>query len=1244
MTNTTRIQLYADSLTPSVSTIGFLETSEKTNVPLNFAIADIRDISKKKGAFSKSITIPGTKNNNRLLNNYFDVNVQAGTFDINKLQRCAIIQDGNIVLDNAILQLVSVNKEEENGMYVDNVTYTVLVKDNTADFFTLISNKYLTDIDFSEFDHEYNWPEIVQSFDNTVVDGYKYVLPYNTVDGYTNDANYNLTEFTPAIYLKQYWDRIFYNSGYSYSFPTMDDNDLRFSNLIIPYNGDVPKVGLEESSKYRAEAITTATATYNNTIGLNLPSEFPQSRETIQSSTPTKVLANSEIYDPASNYNTTTSTYTTPELTASITNNLKVRVTIDYDVIVDNTGIAQTAFLKGKTVTFGSLTSLPPNATLTIAPKLIVKRNNSTVAEVIAIDNSDQIRLSSNYTIAANTSQVIRTASLTKEMTIEGLSTEEDINVWVENMIVNSSVFHHWRFYSSPLIGSTATLNTKIKLQVKSCKVEYVSELNGDYGWQVPLKMNKFIPQKVKQSEFVKSILTMFNLYVEVDKEVPNRLNIFKRNEYYDAGAIKDWTDKLVKEKTQEIKFIPEVINKRMLFTYKEDSDWANKNYLEATKEIYGQAEFIFDNEYVKDTTKQELIFSPTPVANTLFGAVTPIWNGQAPKNNIRILYDGGIYQCNQYKIFLYGNQDPALYNWVPVNAYPHISHWDKPVNPTFDLNWLACDYYFRSDDYGSNTVNNLFNLHWRRTVNQINNGKFLTAYFTLNSNDIAGLKLNDKIRIDNSWWNINKIQDYDANSKQPTKVELISVDDFVEIPFIERDTIRISRGNPAFSVLNSLAKDKVPYLNTVLTDGVVNVQGRSNYITAEAGDTSITGNFNTVSAQSNIVGDFNFVESPSIVHGTQNVVPEGIQNVLILGNNYTASVSDALYTDNIVMGPSGSINGVSVNSITDQLWSSGTTAQSIKQKNTIATATGIRALSVGQGIGLNGSIASGQDSIAFAGGNASGLRSFAHGISAAASGQDSIAFTAGSASGLNSFSHAGSASGSLASSFSGGAADGGYSHAVGDGALAQTYSETVVGINASSITGNSGAFAAADPAFRVGNGASNVARSDAFRVYKHGAAYLKPITPGSIASPVTGMMAFDSSTNDLKIYNGTAWVTVGSTNMTKELIFKITGSSSFTTIKDDLGIAGSVTISTSITTIGANEYRNVLIINIGSTYVNKCFVNMENAAFCNSTASTSSQNGQILHGTSTVTVSSGVFPTNTNLLNNSIVKIELYP
>ncbi len=82
---------------------GYLDVKEGTSFPLTFQVGDIRDISQRKGNFSKTITLVGSKNNNDLLNHYYDVNIQAGTFDINAVTTCSVIQDG-IPVNNAAVK------------------------------------------------------------------------------------------------------------------------------------------------------------------------------------------------------------------------------------------------------------------------------------------------------------------------------------------------------------------------------------------------------------------------------------------------------------------------------------------------------------------------------------------------------------------------------------------------------------------------------------------------------------------------------------------------------------------------------------------------------------------------------------------------------------------------------------------------------------------------------------------------------------------------------------------------------------------------------------------------------------------------------------------------------------------------------------------------------------------------------------------------------------------------------------
>jgi hypothetical protein len=329
----------------------------------------------------------------------------------------------------------------------------------------------------------------------------------------------------------------------------------------------------------------------------------------------------------------------------------------------------------------------------------------------------------------------------------------------------------------------------------------------------------------------------MYNLYVEADENNPQRLIYRHRDDYYDSGAVKDWTLKLAKDRQQVLQFLPELSAKKLQLTYKPDKDEPNVLYEDSVREVYGQAEYIFENEYVKGVDRKELIFSPTPIAVNSFNAVVPMIGGE-PKTNIRILIHDGTRSCQTYDIVDY--ESITGYTGLPpvpiytnsgelnVTTYPMVHHMNDPFNATFDINFAVCDFYYYESIGLTNS--NLFNNYWRRTLNQINSGKMLTAYFDLREDDIKTLKLNDKIRIDNSWWSINKVQDYNCSQRMLTKVELLSIDDELKIP-IARRMVKRPTGNITAIALEGV-RDKFYKNNNVnLSEGGVVVKGIGNVV-----------------------------------------------------------------------------------------------------------------------------------------------------------------------------------------------------------------------------------------------------------------------------------------------------------------------------------------------------------------------------------------------------------------------------
>jgi hypothetical protein len=821
---------------------GYLDVKDGTAFPLNFSIGDIRDISKRTGSFSKTITLVGNSNNNNLLNHYYDINIQAGTFNINTITNCDVLQNGIPVMLNATLQLINIKKTQVTGAYEQMVEYEVLIKENRGTFFSDISNKYLTDLDFSDLDHVVDANVVIGSFNNTVADGYKYVMPFNI------DTTYQFNWFKPAIYAELYFDRIFAAAGYSYTWDGLAD--ANFDKLLIPYNGDQ---NIVDWTDYKVVAEKAAfselkTQTILATAGWTALTQLPMEARDLTTGW-------SETLDQQNLFDTTNGQYTTPQWVGvgsgesyiyevSMAGELFLNFNTSVRLYPDGTA-AYRVFLRVKVQGFGNVKCYLPD---------------------LIYDDDVNYFATPTVTSLGTFNHVFTFNATTDGLGGGGIDFSDiqimQIGVDVVNTFSVSGDVYNTFVYWQPQTGTTPQ-TPNIDLDITSFNVTIRPSDN------IPLNsgittMNTFIPDKIKQSDFIKSIFLMYNLYVTEDPNSETNLILLHRDEYYDSGKAVDWTNLLMKDKEQSVIFIPELNNKKLRLTHKADTDSPNKVYTDVTREIYGQVEVTFENEYVKDIDVKETIFSPTPVQPTVFGAFLPLLNGAAPKTNIRILFDNGELTAQDVNIL-------SGYDTVTATggAYPYLSHFGgvDPLNPTFDINFAECQYYYYQ--VAQNTNNNLYNIYWRRTVAQINGGKLLTAYFYLRENDIQLMELNDKIRIDNSWWSINKVIDYNANNLQPTKVELISLETEIDLPtFYSGTTTPVGPG-----------------------DG-----------------TQIQSIMNTYRSTTNVTTNNN----DSIIIGSGNVVGDGLK-ALVVGDGLTVE-NDGIATTNLTV--TGTLNNRSVSDI----------------------------------------------------------------------------------------------------------------------------------------------------------------------------------------------------------------------------------------------------------------------------------------------------------------------------------------
>lgn len=735
---------------------GYLNVKENSSFPITFKVSDIRDLSSRKGTASKTIVLVGDSNNNQLLGHLYDVNIQTGTFDINKLTRCTVIQDELPIVEDAYLQLISVNKLQTTTNFEQDVEYTVVIKDSQSDFFTKLGSGELTDLDFSDFDHLFTADEVINTFSNT--DKYKYILPYAPLN------TYPLKEFKPAIFAKEYFDRIFARAGFSYTWATIANE--RFERLLIPFNGDV------NNTDYTPYNVLFNTS-FNKT---GTHSSFNASTAIIQNLTSV-----TEVQDNYNLFNPTTGIYNSPFNLGS-GESINVSIPIGYSIDLTNSN--------GVPLQIKTQAGLNGQAIYQLRLKVF---KNGVLQQNIVVDQYTYTGTLAVGTTTIHSNSLLTTVNLSNLLSTDNITFQASLGCAVTGLFEN--------------LGTS--FNVGISWNVSNLEATLTPSSNIS-GYNSTINCNLFVPKKIKQSDFIKAVFNMYNLYVDIDPTNPNNLILITRDDYYDSGAVKDWTYKISKDREQSITFLPELTKKKLTLSYKQDSDSINKTYFDQVNEVYGEVSFTFDNEYIKDVERKEIIFSPTPILKTTFGAYVPALSGASPNTNIRILYDGYLTtSTSNYVIENYAG------NTVTNNVYSYATHFNNPINPSFDINFGVCDYYFYS--LSNVTNNNLYNTYYRRTINQINNGKMLSAYFDLRANDIAGLKLNDKIRIDNSWWSINSINDYKANENTLTKVELLSVDNEIDLPPYQTKPIK------PFVVTNKPAKeisDKFWNNNNVINNG----------------------------------------------------------------------------------------------------------------------------------------------------------------------------------------------------------------------------------------------------------------------------------------------------------------------------------------------------------------------------------------------------------------------------------------
>ena len=214
-----------------------LDINKGLSNQITYSVSDLKNLDTKTTSFSKTIILPGTANNNSLLGNIFEFNNANYTnslnpnvgynFNAGKTAKCRIEVDGMTVI-KGVFKLLEVIIEGKN------VEYECSVIGELGGLSMRLGAKKIEELDFSAYDHIYNITNITGSWaSENAGAGYYYPhIDYGTYS--TLKHNWSYGTFRPALFVKEYLEKIFTDAGYTYECDLF--NTDRFKRLIIPHN------------------------------------------------------------------------------------------------------------------------------------------------------------------------------------------------------------------------------------------------------------------------------------------------------------------------------------------------------------------------------------------------------------------------------------------------------------------------------------------------------------------------------------------------------------------------------------------------------------------------------------------------------------------------------------------------------------------------------------------------------------------------------------------------------------------------------------------------------------------------------------------------------------------------------------------------------------------------------------------------------------------------------------------------
>lgn len=888
-----------------------IDLSTSLDVALTYNIADIRDIGFRDTNFSKTITIPGTKTNNKFFDQIFEIE-QDGYYLPGKKRR-AIVLDGGEEVFNGVVQLKKINRINNGLNNYSLVSYEITLLGGLSGFAYELGDKLLTDLDFTEYNHPYNAQRQNESW---------WLRIMKNGANYTNWVNGANLTITTATYTA---------TGVKFTFNAAHGLAVG-DNLLIPPNSGITSQNLDWY------------------VGDHVVRSVPSSTEVIVFYSFLQFAANQTSYTfsaTAYKHEPTGEGYFYPMINYGQTSGYVWQVNQFYPGIylyeyivkmfkeanyIFDSSILTSSDFKRLILSYGGEGKLRPDEIIdrtfrveflgtdvaTTAPQdgqyYTVRFDNDSTSP--NFNGSGAFDLANDEWVVPNSGAFKLTTNLFLKKSTGGIDTGlveiQFFNVTTNTVLGNvviprsniSTSFSNLYFTLGPtncnlISGQVVRVrinNYNIGSPARTITVGtgssfYAEVQNSFYQEGDTFNVNNAVPRKIKCVDLFKSIVKAFKLIIQPDTTNDRKLIIESEDDFYSSGTDVDWTDKLATDRDIEQYPIGELNYKNYHFNYLEDKDYLNQDHLGLYKKIYGNRVLTVDNDFIKESYSTDLIFSPTvlqefpPLSQRIISSISndvidpnkPIYIG-----NPRILYtrlSGGL---NSNGTWQHGSYTNDYY-------YGYAGHLDKAVprvgvlfgvGPRKDLNWdFPIATYF---EYGAWTDRNLYNEYHKQGMDQITDkdSKIITCWLYLKPSDISKLDFRNRFIIDGHFLRLNKAIDWVPNPELPTQCEFILFK--TKPPFVPTYT-----ANPSFGVddpgdINGsemmILRNQNNSSNQISSiDETIQINGQGNQVSnLDTSNVQITGSNNVVNQNSENIN----------IKGSNNFIAGGVSNIELINCN----------------------------------------------------------------------------------------------------------------------------------------------------------------------------------------------------------------------------------------------------------------------------------------------------------------------------------------------------------------------